>query len=63
MNWRGPPIHLRNSTRASATVVREEVSAATVRTSSSGTLLTSRMERTDPLAAMATLGMTRRSGM
>jgi hypothetical protein len=54
---------LRKSTRASATEVREEVSAATVRTSSSGTLLTSKIDRTDPLAAMATLGMMRKSGM
>src|SRR5947208_1431666 len=47
----------------SAAEVREEVSTATLRIFSSGTLLTSRMDRTLSLAAMATSGMIARSGI
>src|SRR5580698_7193869 len=58
-----PPHHFANNTLVSATEVIEEVSSATVRIFSSGTLLTNRMERTARREAMATPGMMARSGM
>ena len=47
----------------SATEVSEDVSSATVRTRSSGILLTSRIDRTSFRAAIATSGTIKRSGV
>jgi hypothetical protein len=46
VNVRPPPSHFSNKTFVSATEVIEEVSSATVRIFSTGTRLTSRIERT-----------------
>ena len=48
------PHHFANRTLVSATEVSEEVSSATDRICSSGTLLTSRIERTGRREAIAT---------
>ena len=56
VNVRPPPSHFSNRTFVSATDVMEEVSSATVRTWSIGTLLTSRIERTARREAIATSG-------
>ena len=49
-----PPIHFSKRTFVKATDVMDEVSSATLRTCSIGTLLTSRMERTARREAIAT---------
>jgi hypothetical protein len=58
-----PPSHFSNRTLVSATEVIEDVSRATVRISSTGTLLTNRMERTGRREAIATSGNTSRPGI
>ncbi len=58
-----PPSHFSNRTFISATEVIDEVSSATVRTFSIGTLLTSRIERTARREAIATSGSTCNPGI
>ena len=62
-NWRTRPQNFRQRIRASATELREEVSAAMLFTCSMGLWLTSRMERTADLAAMAASGRITSPGM
>jgi len=57
------PHHFANKTLVSATEVSDEVSKATVRICSNGTLLTRRIERTGLREAIATPGRITRPGM
>src|SRR5438132_13251317 len=58
-----PPSHFSNKIFVIATEVMEDVSRATVWIFSTGTLLTSRIDRTARREAIATPGKTRRSGI